>query len=165
MALKNPVWRESIFDPPGAEPGLTYARDYFENTQNMAVQIIARERFAFPSQDFPLLKTYVNRPEHTIGVRSGGGDLLFPDIVVMNSATTEVRMLTEVETKRSLFSDDIAEKWKAFNAVGKLYIYVPLTEVEWARKVLRASNVRPEGLRTWKLNMGQSTVDTLEMPV
>jgi hypothetical protein len=165
MALKNPVWRESTFDPPGAEPGLTYTHDYFENAQNMAVQIIARERFAFPSEAFPLLKTYVNRPEHTIGVRSASGDLLFPDIVVMNSATTEVRMLAEVETKRSLYSDDIVDKWKAFIAVGKLFIYVPLEDMEWARKVLRAGNVRPEGVRTWKLNMGQSSVDTLEMSI
>jgi hypothetical protein len=165
MALKNPVWRESVYDPPGAEPGLTYTRDFFENVQNMAVQTIARERFVFPSQQFPLLKTYVNRPDHTIGVRAGSGDLLFPDIVVMDSATTEVRMLAEVETRRSLYADDVATKWKAFLSVGKLYLYVPLAELDWARSLLRANNVRPSGLRSWKLNLGQNTVDALEMPL
>lgn len=163
MALVNRVWRESEFDPPGSEPGLTYRRDYFENVQNMAVQQIAHARFPYPTEAYPLFKTFLNRPEHTIGVRIGAGDLLFPDIVVMNSATTEVQMLAEVETVRSLREADLVEKWQAFSAVGKLYIYVPLSQLDRTRRALRGSGVRVAGLRTWKINMGQGTVDVVEL--
>jgi hypothetical protein len=165
MAIKNVAWRENPYVPPGAEPGLTAARDFAENVQSMAVQAIARERFPYPNLQYPLLKTYVNRPEHTIGVRAPGGDLLFPDIVVLNSATTEVQMLGEVETHRSLYADDVVDKWKAFISVGKLYLFVPLSDLDWARKLIRQSGVKPTGLRTWRLNMGQGKVDIVDIPL
>jgi hypothetical protein len=165
MALVNKVWREAPYVPPGAEPGLISGRPYIENVQNLAVQDIARRRFPFPNGDYPQFKTYVNRPDHTAAVRTGSGDLLFPDIVVMNAATTEVEMLGEVETDRSLRDPDVAEKWKAFTEVGRLYLMVPLSEIDRARKLLKEHGVRPAGLRSWRFNMGQQVAEVLEMPL
>lgn len=165
MALVNKAWREAPYVPAGAEPGLISGRPYVENVQNLAVQDIARRRFSFPNDEYRQFKTYVNRPDHTAAVRSATGDLLFPDIVVMNAATTEVEMLGEVETDRSLRDPDVAEKWKAFTAVGRLYLFVPLSQIDRARKLVKESGARPAGLRSWRFNMGQQAADVLEMPL
>lgn len=165
MALVNKAWRESRFVPPGAEPGLTNGREFEENTQNLAVQEIARTRFPYPTATEPQLKTYLNRPEHTIGVRGAGGELLFPDIVVMDTATTEAYMLAEVETSRSLRLPDVTDKWQAFAGVGRLYLYVPYSEVERTRALLAGLRVKPAALRLWKFNLGQGAVEVLELPV
>lgn len=165
MALVNKAWRETPFVPPGAEPGLITGRTYVESVQNLAVQDIARRRFPFPNDEFPQLKTYVNRPDHTAAVRTATGDLLFPDIVVMNAATTEVEMLGEVETDRSLRDLDLADKWKAFMAVGRLYLFVPLSQIDLARRRLKLAGAKPAGLRSWRFNMGQQKAEVLVMPL
>jgi len=165
MALINKVWRESRFVPPGAEPGLTSGREFVENVQNIAVRDIARARFAYPSPEQSGFKTYVNRPEHTVGVRVASGDLLFPDIVVLDTATTEVQMLGEVETTRSLFAEDVAEKWQAFAGVGLLFLFIPFSQVERARRLLKPLDLRLGGLRSWKHNLGQEAVEVAELPL
>ena len=163
MALVNKAWREGRYVPPGSLPGLTEAREYTENVQNRAVQDIARTRFDFPSVADPTLKTYVNRPEHTIGVRSASGDLLFPDIVVLNASTTEVYLLGEVETDRSLGEPDVAEKWRAFAGVGTLYVFVPYSERKRARDKVRAAKVKLQGLRAWWYNQGLGRIEVLDI--
>lgn len=165
MALVNKAWRESRFVPEGAQPGLYKGRPFQENVQNLAVQDIAKTRFPYPSPETPDLKTYVNRPEHTIGVRLATGELLFPDIVVMDMSSTEVRMLAEVETERSLRDADVLEKWRAFGGAGKLFLFVPLSNVERARALLHSADVRLAGFRTWRHNMGQGKIDVLEISV
>ncbi len=163
MALVNKAWRESQYVPPGAEPGLTTSRDYFENVQSVAVQDLARSRFAYPTADAPQLKTYTNRPEHTIGVRGPGGELLFPDIVVMDTSTTEVHLLGELETSRSLRLPDTLEKWQAFASVGLLYVYVPYGDQDFARALIRQARIKPAGLRAWKRNLGQNSIEAVEI--
>jgi hypothetical protein len=165
MALLNKVWRESRYVPEGAEPGLYTGRSFQENVQNKAVQDIARTRFAYPSVDEPGLKTYTNRPDHTIGVRTPSGDLLFPDIVVLDAATTEVRLLGEVETANSLRKADVIDKWRAFASTGKLLLFVPLSEVDRTRQLLRSFELPIAGLRGWKHNMGQQIVEVYDLPV
>ncbi len=165
MALVNKAWRESRFVPEGAEPGLYDGRAFQENVQNKAVQDIARSRFAYPSTDEPALKTYVNRPDHTIGVRTPTGDLLFPDIVVLDAATTEVQMLGEVETANSLRKADIVDKWRAFVGTGRLLLFVPLSEVDRARQMLKSFELPIAGLRGWKHNLGQQIVEVYDLPI
>ncbi|HLZ71210.1 MAG TPA: hypothetical protein VKV26_15015 [Dehalococcoidia bacterium] len=165
MALVNKVWRESQYVPPGAEPALTTSRDYFENVQNVAVEQLARTRFAYPTAEQPQLKTYTNRPEHTIGVRGPGGELLFPDIVVMDTSTTEVHLLGELETSRSLRLPDTAEKWQTFASVGLLYVYVPYGDQDFARSLVKQARIKPAGMRAWKRNLGQNTIETVEIQI
>jgi len=165
MALVNKVWRESDFVPYGAEPGLVTSRSFVENVQNEAVVAIAGQRFPYPTTAEPALKSYRNRPEHTVGVRAPNGDLLFPDIVVMNTASTEVQMLGEVETIRSLRATDVTDKWRAFAGAGQLYLFVPYSQIARARSLLKPLELKLSGLRSWRMNMGQGTVDTLDLPV
>lgn len=164
MALLNKVWRESAFDPPGAEPGLTTGRAFVDNVENRAVQDIARVRFAYPSAVEPALKTYVNRPEHTIAVRTPSGELLFPDIVVLNTATTEVKLLAELESERSLREPDIVDKWRAFIGVGPLYLYVPYSRRKRAVELVRSADIKLLGFRAWWYNQGRQEIQVLELP-
>ncbi len=69
MALVNKAWRESRFVPPGDEPGLVTGREFEENTQRGAIAGIASSRFPFPNREHPDFKTYLNQPEHSVGVR------------------------------------------------------------------------------------------------
>ncbi len=164
MALMNREWRESRFVPEGSKPGLYEGRTFQDNVQDQAAQEIARSRFAYPSKASPDLKSYVNRPEHTIGVRLGNGDLLFPSIVVLDAPTTEVVMLAEVETGLSLRRPDLLDKWRAFASAGRLFVYVPLSEVELGRKLLKSLDAPVEGFRAWSYNMGQRMVEIYEPP-
>jgi len=96
-------------------------------------------------------------------VRGPGGDLLFPDIVVMDTTTTEVYLLGELETSRSLRQPDTPEKWQAFATVGKLLVYVPYGEEDLARSLIRELRAKPLGLRVWKRNLGQNRIETAEV--
>lgn len=160
MALVNKVWRESRFVPPGDEPGLTTGREFAENQQLRAITEIAQARFPYPNREHPDFKTYQNQPDHTVGIRVGG-ELLFPDIVVMNSSTTEVEIVAEVETARSLRLEDVVEKWKAFGAAGPFYLFVPMSELDRARSLLKGTDVRLAGLRAYKHNLGQRKVEVV----
>ncbi len=162
MALTNKTWRESRFVPEGSKPGLYEGRAFQDMVQDKAAQEIARDRFAYPSKESPDLKSYVNRPEHTIGVRLGNGDLLFPSIVVLDAPTTEVVMLAEVETGLSLRRPDLLDKWRAFAAAGRLFLYVPLSEVEFSRGLIRSLDAPIAGFRAWSYNMGQQKVEVYE---
>jgi hypothetical protein len=165
MALVNKAWRESRFVPEGANTGLCDGRTFQDNVQNRAAQEIARSRFAYPSKEYPGLKAYVNRPDHTIGVRMGNGDLLFPSIVVLDAATTEVVMLAEVETGLSLRRSDVTDKWRAFAAAGRLFLFVPLADVDRARSLTKSLETSIAGLRAWAFNLGQQRVEVYEPPL
>ncbi|MGI8551780.1 MAG: hypothetical protein ACR2PL_13490 [Dehalococcoidia bacterium] len=166
MALVNRAWREGQFVPPGGEPGLTNGRDWRDVIENRAVEQIAQQRFNYPSDAEPDLQTSTNLPERSLGVRSAVGDLLFPDIVVMNVRTTEVRMLAEVETERSLQKEaDLVEKWQAFNAVGPFYLFVPTADLDNTRRLLKRAGIKPAGIRAWRHMAGMNYTDIVNVRV
>lgn len=164
MALVNKAWREGEFVPPGAEPGLNLGKPWLNAVEQRAVEQIARQRFAYPTPSDPDLKTYANVPAHTLGVRTESGDMVFPDIVVVDSPTTEVRMVAEVETVRGLLeSPDVAEKWRAFTGVGPFYLFVPMALLDVVRAKLKQAGVKPAGLRTWRHMAGMDYTDIVEV--
>lgn len=166
MALLNKAWREGEFVPPGSEPGLTLGREWRNTGEERAVEQIAQQRFAYPTADQPALKTFVNIPQRQLGVRSASGDLLYPDIIVMDDRTTEVHLLAEVETVRSLQeSPDLPEKWQAFAATGPFYLFVPLSCLDRARKQLKSLRSKPAALRTWRHMAGMNYTDVVEVPL
>lgn len=164
MALVNKAWREGEFVPPGAEPGLTIGRPWREAVEIRAVTQIAQSRFNFPSAAEPDLKTSVNVSEHRLAVRTSSGDLLFPDIVVMDNRTTEVQMVAEVETVRSLQeSSDLTEKWRAFIGAGPFYLFVPTSEISATKAKLKQAKLKPAGLRAWRHMAGMDYTDIVEV--
>jgi len=164
VAISNKVWREGEFVPPASEPGLTLGFSWRDAVESTAVKQIAEQRFRYPSAGDPNLSTYVNLPNRTLGVRSEGGSMVFPDIVVIDSQTTEVKMVAEVETLRSLTeSDDLAEKWRAFGSVGPFYLFVPLSQLARAKAQIRQTKVHLAGLRTWRHMAGMDFTDIVDI--
>lgn len=164
MALLNKVWREGEFVPAGAEPGLTVGRDWRNATEIQVVQEIARQRFPYPNAEQPDFATHINVPSRSMGVRGRGGAMLFPDIVVVNSHTTEAQMLAEVETVRDLNeAPDLAEKWSAFCAAGPFYLFVPMSHLDRARTLLKSAKIKPAGLRAWRRMVGLGYTDTVNV--
>ena len=91
--------------------------------------------------------------------------MVFPDIVVIDPPTTEVKMMiAEVETVRSLGDGaDVVEKWRTFCSLGPLYLFVPLAHLDKARALLRENKVRLAGLRTWRHMAGMDFTDIVDI--
>jgi len=164
MALVNSAWREGEFVPAGAEPGLTRGFSWRNATEVRTASQVARQRFSYPAPNEPDWKTYTNVPDRTLGVRDGSGSLVFPDIVVIHSQTTEVQLVAEVETVRSLEEEnDLGEKWRAFASVGPLYVFVPISHLDRARAKLHEAKVKLAGLRAWRYMAGMDFTDVVDV--
>lgn len=168
MAIVNRAWRQGEFVPPGAEPGLTRPFVWRDIEQDKATVDIAKARFDFPDAGHPTLKTYVNRPARQVGIRSDNhaAELVFPDIVVLEDPSNEVRMIGEVETHRSLRETpeaELVEKWKTFAGLGPLYLFVPLMRVDQVRGILKRAGIKVAGLRAWRYIAGQNLLDVSEV--
>jgi hypothetical protein len=164
MAISNKVWREGEFVPQASEPGLTVGFAWRDAVEVQAVKQIAGQRFPLPSVGEPNLQTYINLPDRSLGIRAEGGSMVFPDIVVIDSPTTEVNMIAEVETVRSLGDGaDVVEKWRTFCSLGPLYLFVPLAHLDKARALLRENKVRLAGLRTWRHMAGMDFTDIVDI--
>ena len=166
MAIVNKTWKQGTFVPPGAEPGLTRPFAWRDADQEKAVRDIAAARFNFPNPDNPTLRTFTNRPDRQIGVRLPTGDLAFPDIVAVDRDTA-VKLLGEVESVRSLRDGEpagLAEKWNAFAGLGDFYLFVPLSRLDDARRLLKRYRVPLAGLRTWRYITGQDLIDITDIP-
>lgn len=165
MAINNKTRRQGAFVPKGAEPGLTNRFVWRDADQEKAVHAIAADRFQFPSPDLPHLKTFTNRPEREIGVRLPGGDLGFPDIVVVDRDTA-VRMVAEIESARTLREIDAAtleEKWRAFAGLAEFYLFVPLAGLDAARRLIKQRNIPVRRVRTWRFIAGQDLLDVTDV--
>lgn len=165
MAINNKTRRQGEFVPPGAEPGLTTRFAWRDADQEKAVRDIAADRFNFPSPNNPSLKSYTNRPERQIGVRLPTGDLAFPDIVAVDRDTA-VKLLGEVESARSLREQPaaaLAEKWAAFAGLGDFFLFVPLSRLDTARRIIKEYRVPVTGLRTWRYITGQDILDVTDI--
>lgn len=116
------------------------------------IQLIAQERFAFPSRSFPRYRTYTNFPEPTMGVRAHGEEApVFPDIVVVDRQENEVVMIAEVEVPGSV-NEQAAADWALFSRRFKaaFYLYVPVGYGEEARRLAKKLDIQLAGLRTWR---------------
>ena len=165
MAIVNKSARQGEFVPKGAEPGLTDRFVWRDADQDKAVRDIAAQRFNFPSPEHPGYKTFTNRPERQIGVRLPGGDLAFPDIVVVDRDTA-VELIGEVETQRTLRDAngaELAEKWKTFSGLGELYLFVPLSQLATVKRLLKNYRVSVAGVRTWRYITGQDLLDVTDI--
>jgi hypothetical protein len=165
MAIVNKSARLGEYVPRGAEPGLTGRFGWRDADQEKAVRDIAAQRFNFPNPAFPLYKTFTNRPERQIGVRIASGDLVFPDIVVVDRDTA-VRLVGEIESQRTLRDStdaELKEKWTAFAGVAEFYLFVPVAALSSARRVIKRHNIHVRRLRTWRYIAGQDLLDVTDV--
>lgn len=168
MAIRNKSARQGEFVPPGSEPGLTLKFAWRDVEGDKAIGEIADLRFDYPDINHAGWHTFTNRPSRQVGVRVNMEDkeFIFPDIVVIERPGDEVAMVGEVETHRTLRETDEAQliaKWQAFAGVGPFYLFVPLMDVDIARKILKRHKLKLAGLRGWRIIAGQDIADVSDV--
>jgi hypothetical protein len=127
-----------------------------------ALQDIARQRFPFPNEDYPHLKTFLNDPERTMAVPVGG-EALYPDIVVLQWPEKVVEMLAEVETADTVTEEQARQRWLPFSRAGRLYLFVPVGLAQEAKRLCRRLGVEFVGLRTWRYIVGYGSIEITDI--
>ena len=128
-------------------------REMRERLRLRAVEQIARERFDFPSERYPRLRTFVNEPEHTMGV-TVDGDILYPDIVVLQWPEKTTQMVAQVEASNSVTEQQAQDEWLPCSLAGPLYLFVPVGYAQEAKRLCRRFRIALVGLRTWRFMVG-----------
>ena len=118
-----------------------------------AVTQIAENRFPFPNAQFPNYRTHVNVPRPTMALEftDGGGERLFPDIVVVEYPGNYPVIVVQVETRETLTREQAERVWSRLQtAEAPLNIYVPAGLAAHARDYARAAGIDDLRLRTWR---------------
>jgi hypothetical protein len=126
-----------------------------------AVTNIAQEYFAYPTPEFPHLRTFVNEPEPTQKVFTNYGNELAPDIVVVQWPEKIISIVAEVATADMLTLDVAEMVWAVLARLEgvQFYLYVPAGHAGDARKLLKQAKIKGVTLRTWRHITGLQTVE------
>jgi hypothetical protein len=128
-------------------------RETRERLRLRALQEIARERFGFPNERHPHLKTFVNQPERTMGV-TVDSDVLYPDIVVLQWPEKITQMVAQVEAASAVTEQRGLDEWLPYSLAGPLYLFVPVGYAREAKRICRRFRIAVVGLRTWRYMVG-----------
>lgn len=127
-----------------------------------ALQDIAPQRFPFPSEDYPDLRTFLNDPERTMAVPVGG-EAFYPDVVVVKWPEKVVEMLAEVETADTVTEEQARERWLPLSRAGRLYLFVPVGLARETKRLCRRMGVDLVGLRTWRYAVGFDSIEITDI--
>jgi hypothetical protein len=114
---------------------------------------IAKARYRFPNDSHPELRTHVNlpAPEMAVEFGAGGGEKLFPDIVVVRHPGNHPAMVVQVETKETLTREQAMYVWARLeNEQAPLDLYVPAGLASTARDHAKAAGIKHVRFRTWR---------------
>jgi NAD-dependent dihydropyrimidine dehydrogenase PreA subunit len=116
------------------------------------VQEIARDRFAYPNEEHPDFRTYVNLPEPQMAIQvQGGVEKLLPDIVVLDKPGGRPRLLAQVESKETLTREQAQYVWARLEMKdAPLLLYVPTGMAAQARDYVKAAGIKNARIRTWR---------------
>jgi len=128
-------------------------RETRERLRLRAVQEIARQRFPFPNERYPHLKTFVNEPERTMGV-TVDKEVLYPDIVVLQWPEKMTQMVAQVEAASAVTEQQALDEWLPYSLAGPLYLFVPVGYAQEAKRLRRRFRIDVVGLRTWRFMVG-----------
>ena len=136
-----------------------------ENVRSRVVKDIAKQRLAYPNEEFPSLRTHVNVPETALVIRAAGGAELMPDVVVAEYPGNRPRILAVVETVDTVTEDRATGRWLPFSQVPDttFYLYVPSGFIVEARRLLKKHRIKKVGLRTWRYVTGQDVLDITDV--
>jgi hypothetical protein len=152
--------------PPGQprayEPRLAKLSETRAAAHARAVRDIAAARFGFPTEKYRHFKTYTNVPTRSMGVRMGGEDVAFPDIVVVQSPENFAKILGEVEMVETVNEDSAQRRWRPFADLAPLYLYVPVGEGDRALQLCREAKAPIVGVRTWRYAVGVEEIEVNE---
>ena len=121
----------------------------------VAVAELARERFAYPSEQHSNYRTYVNLPSPTLALEftAGGASTsqVFPDIVVIEHPRNRPVIVAQVETRETVTRRQAELVWAPLESVeAPLYIYVPAGLAPRARDYALAAGIKHARFRTWR---------------
>lgn len=115
-----------------------------------AVQRIARDRYGFPSQEHPELRTHVNLPSPAMALEFSG-EKVYPDIVVVSGPGNKPAMVVQVETRETLTREQAMYVWSRLeNEQAPLDVYVPAGLAARAKDYARAAGIKHVRFRTWR---------------
>lgn len=119
--------------------------------QQKAVESLAATRFGFPTIEHPDYRTYVNVPEPTMALEfGGGGQKVYPDIVVVQYPGNYPVMVAQIETGETVTRDQAVRVWKQLETEqAPLYVYVPSGYGTVAKDYIRAAGLTHTEVRTW----------------
>lgn len=129
-----------------------------------AVRDIAVARFDFPTSEHPELRTFVNEPEPTLGVKGLDGESLYPDIVVVEHLRNVVKIVAEVETGDTVTEDEAEREWRHFSEIAEVfYLYVPYGYTAEAKRICKRLKIKVTGFRAWRYVMGMEQIEVAEV--
>ncbi len=129
-----------------------------------AVRAIAEARFGFPTADQPSLRTFVNEPEPSLGVKGIDGEPLYPDIVVVEHPRNVVKILAEVETSDTVTEEEAERQWRPFADIAEaFYLYVPYGQTAHAKNICKRLKIKVSGVRAWRYNVGMDRIDIADV--
>src|SRR3990170_872232 len=103
-----------------------------------AVKDIAQARFAFPTDRYRDFKTYTN---------------------VVQSPENYAKVLGEVATAGTVSEAVARYRWLPFAKLAPLYLYVPVGQGDYVRKLSRDLDVPIAGIRTWRYSVGMQQIE------
>lgn len=118
-------------------------------SHDVLVKEIVRQRF-----DNPQWEVFVNTEEKKERGLLIGGSVVYPDIVVFKIGTNEVIGVGEIEMEETV-NEERARRWQALSRVApSLWLYVPKSKLEEARKLIKDLRLRNAMLRLWESTEG-----------
>lgn len=120
--------------------------------QERAVKALAETRFAFPTMDHPDYRTHVNvpNPELALEFGGGGGEKVYPDILVVQYPGNYPVMVAQVETGETVTREQAKRVWKQLESEeAPLFIYVPSGYGAVAKDYAKAAGIKHATIRTW----------------
>ena len=116
------------------------------------VNAIAADRFNYPNDEHPTLRTYVNLPEPRLAIEvQGGVEKLLPDIVVLDRPGGRPKMVAQVESRETLSREQAEYVWSQLQFDdAPLLLYVPAGLAAQAKDYARAAGIKNARIRTWR---------------
>jgi NAD-dependent dihydropyrimidine dehydrogenase PreA subunit len=122
-------------------------------TLQQAVADIARDRYRFPNAAHPELRTHVNLPAPSMALEfgAGGGEKVFPDILVVTYPGNRPTMVVQVETRETLTREQAEYVWARLESEqAPLDLYVPAGLAARAKDYAKAAGIKHVRVRTWR---------------
>ena len=117
------------------------------------VKEIAKNSFAYPTNEHPALKTFVNLPEPELGIEivGGIGGRIYPDIIVAEQPGNYPKLIGQIESAETVTREQAERVWSRLdNADSITFIFVPTGHAARAKDYIRSTGIKNVQVRTWK---------------
>ena len=114
---------------------------------------IAETSFAYPNDEYPTLKTFINLPEPQLGIEivGGIGGRIYPDIIVAEQPGNYPKLIGQIESSETVTREQAERVWVTLdNADSKTILFVPTGYGARAKDYIRTAGIKNVQVRTWK---------------